>query len=89
MSNIIVTTRTWFLHVTVLQIRYTLECNVIYHNYSKHRCVCVCVCVCVRVCVHEVREVTGSDLTSRKMLLCSLWDGDCRPKRGCPVSWHS
>ena len=51
--------------------------------YSKHVCVCVCVCVCA------LREVTGSDSTSRQMLYTSFsGDGDCRPKRGCPVSWH-
>ena len=51
-------------------------------------CVCVCVYVCVCVCVCALRKVTGSDSTSRKMPLLSLGDGDCRPKRGCPVSWH-
>ena len=50
----------------------------VYHIISMRVCVCVC----------ALREVTGSDSTSRQMLLLSLGDGDCRPKRGCPVSWH-
>ena len=49
--------------------------------YNKHEC------VCVYIRVRALREVTGSDSTSRQMLL-SLGGGDCRPKRGCPVSWH-
>ena len=36
-----------------------------------------------------IREVTRSDSTCRQMLLLSLGNGDCRPKRGYPESWHS
>ena len=39
-------------------------------SYNRHECVRVCVCVCVCVCA--LREVTGSDSTSRQILLLSL-----------------
>ena len=45
----------------------------------------VCVCASVRACVTGGH---GSDSTSGQILPISLGDGDCRPKRGCPVSWH-
>ena len=74
--------------------------SIVYHSSSLHTIICTpplvcfsnnqhdCVRVCVCACVRALRKVTGSDSTSRQMLLLSLGDGDCRPKRGCPVSWH-
>ena len=39
--------------------------------------------VCVRVCVHA----SGSDSTSRQMLLLSLGDGDCREGKDSFRAW--
>ncbi len=64
--------------------RLSLEsCTYMVSLANKNHIISMFVSVCVCVCV--LRKVTGSDSTSSQMLLLSLGDGDCRPKRGCEV----
>ena len=56
--------------------------SVFIHGCTWYHIISMGVCVCA------LRGGHRSDSTSRQTLLLSLGDGNCRPKRGCSVSWH-